>query len=250
MDLTEFQILDGTRHPWELSRAASLKHLLNLSGLKKNGTRVLDIGCGDGYTVSELFTEGQFTIDAVDTSLSEELITHFSDKFKSISFHHSTGSLPKEHYDMITLFDVIEHTEDDTLFLKDIADHATPGAILTLTAPAFNALYSNHDSFLGHYRRYNKRELEKTIHSAGLDLINSGYLFSSLLFLRSCSVACEKFSTKEKKPTGVATWKHSKLLTSMITSFLIAENKLSLWFQRHGVTPPGLSVWAICKKPQ
>lgn len=250
MDLAEFNILEGNRHPWEVARTSTLKYLLDSARVDTDNKKILDIGCGDGFTVAELFKNNHPIIDAVDTSLSEKLIAEFSARHPTISFHNSTGALKKSFYDIITIFDVIEHTKDDIAFLKEIYTHAAPGAIFLITAPAFNLLYSNHDSFLEHHRRYNKKQLEDTIRSGGLSLLNSGYIFSSLLLLRSCSVAWEKLKTGDKQFAGVTTWRHGKPLTSLISSFLATENKISLWLNRHGVTIPGLSVWALCKKPQ
>nr|MBF0221241.1 class I SAM-dependent methyltransferase [Desulfobulbaceae bacterium] len=250
MDLAELKILDGNRHPWEVSRTSTLRHLFNSLHLNTEHKKILDIGCGDGYTVSELFNTNQPVIDAVDTSLSEELIAEFSARHPSISFHHSTNSLKKEFYDIVTIFDVIEHTKDDVAFLKEMYTLAAPGAIFILTAPAFNRLYSNHDSFLGHHRRYNKKQLEEVLRSGGLNLMSSGYIFSSLLLFRTASVGWGKLSPGNKEFSGVTTWRYGKSFTSLIARFLATENKITLWLNRYGITIPGLSVWAICRKPQ
>ena len=43
------------------------------------------------------------------------------------------------------------------------------------------SLWSSHDVYLGHFRRYRRSELEKVVASAGLKIESSHYLFSSLL---------------------------------------------------------------------
>ena len=76
MDLSEFQILTGTRHPWEIARTIALQDLLKQSAIKTDNARILDIGCGDGYAADKLFSGDTTSIDAVDTSLTRNLSPH------------------------------------------------------------------------------------------------------------------------------------------------------------------------------
>src|SRR4051812_25318096 len=54
-------------------------------------------------------------------------------------------------------------------------------ARLLVTVPAFQFLWSGHDVFLEHKRRYTLASLHSTIESAGLEIIRSRYFFGVLL---------------------------------------------------------------------
>jgi hypothetical protein len=54
-------------------------------------------------------------------------------------------------------------------------------ALVLVTVPAFQALWSGHDVFLEHKRRYTMAGLHRTLGKAGLEAIRSRYFFSALL---------------------------------------------------------------------
>jgi len=61
-----------------------------------------------------------------------------------------------------------------------------------ITVPAFQKLFSRHDEFLGHYRRYNLQGISSTAEKAGLEILERSYFFSSLLLPRTLTWALEK----------------------------------------------------------
>src|SRR5512137_2474724 len=118
MDLKERAFFAGRRHPWELARVAALSRIVAGLPLPET-TRVLDVGCGDGFTARELF-KGR-TVGAligVDPALAEE------DRHRGQS--GSTGfdcvptleDLPQEAFDLVLLLDVLEHVDGDLAMLR------------------------------------------------------------------------------------------------------------------------------------
>ena len=61
----------------------------------------------------------------------------------------------------VILADVLEHIEEDKLFLKDIVYKLNPLSIILVTVPAHQFLWSNHDIILGHKRRYSAMSFRK-----------------------------------------------------------------------------------------
>jgi len=61
-----------------------------------------------------------------------------------------------EHFDAITMFDVIEHIEDDAFALKKCRKALISDGIIFITVPAFELLWSRIDTESGHKRRYSK----------------------------------------------------------------------------------------------
>ena len=76
--------------------------------------------------------------------------------------------------------DVLEHIEDDVNFLRNWVNESPEGSSILITVPAFQSLWSNHDIFLDHKRRYNLKEIEEVVVEAGLTILQSRYLFGIL----------------------------------------------------------------------
>ena len=87
----------------------------------------------------------------------------------------STGSMPTERFDTILYIDVLEHIEDDRAELARAAQLLAPGGHLAVLSPAYQALYSEFDAAIGHYRRYTKASLLGAAPS-DLVVVRAGYL--------------------------------------------------------------------------
>jgi hypothetical protein len=81
----------------------------------------------------------------------------------------------------VTLLDVLEHQEDDRLFLRDLVDKMAPGSTLLLTVPALERLWSQWDVSLGHFRRYNKTSLVKCMEGLPLVVSEMSFLFPEMV---------------------------------------------------------------------
>ena len=78
------------------------------------------------------------------------------------------------------MIDVLEHVIDDVKLLSHYVNEAQAGATFIITVPAFMVLWSSHDDFLEHERRYTRGELERVVGLSGLTIEESKYLFSIL----------------------------------------------------------------------
>ena len=87
----------------------------------------------------------------------------------------------KEQFDVIFLFDVLEHINDEIGFLKALTFHLSPGGLLILNVPAGQWAYSAYDRAAGHLRRYFARSLRKAIAPAGLSIMSWTYWGLSLV---------------------------------------------------------------------
>ena len=254
MDLREHQKSIRTeRHPWESSRVKALKTMLTVFGRLPSPLYILDIGCGDGYLIKELSKYfGQAKIDAIDLNLSEEQIKHFSKNISKINFHNSYNALTKYGYHLILMNDVIEHVKNDKEFIENIiSKYAASEALVCITAPAFNWLFGSYDEFLGHYRRYNLKEIDQLVVEASLKQISSGYLFASLLPLRILEKCYELFFVKKKILNGrLGRWSHGRIFTKFIDCILWLDNWFLIRLSTIGLKLPGLSIWSLCKKIQ
>lgn len=80
------------------------------------------------------------------------------------------------------LFDVVEHIENDGMFLKSIANSMAHGGLLYITVPAYRFLWSNDDDYAGHYRRYTLKSLRDLLQNSGFEPVRQTYFYSLLIF--------------------------------------------------------------------
>lgn len=78
--------------------------------------------------------------------------------------------------DTIIMVNVLEHIEDDVEMLKQIHRILRPGGALLLFVPALRFLFSRLDQEHGHFRRYEKRELEAKVRQAEFDIARTKYV--------------------------------------------------------------------------
>lgn len=78
--------------------------------------------------------------------------------------------------DTIIMVNVLEHIEDDVGTLRQIHRTLRPGGALLLFVPALRYLFSRLDREHGHFRRYEKRELETKVREVGFDIAGSKYV--------------------------------------------------------------------------
>ncbi|MFZ0036021.1 MAG: methyltransferase domain-containing protein, partial [Candidatus Acidiferrales bacterium] len=67
-----------------------------------------------------------------------------------------------ERFDLIFLFDVLEHIENEDGFLQSLMFHLSPAGKLVINVPAGQWAYSTYDKVLGHVRRYSIHTLRRT----------------------------------------------------------------------------------------
>ena len=259
MDIKEFNVRtkddEKRNHPWEMARLEVVKDLLNpYIKDKKDKKIVLDIGCGDVYFISEFCKAYQnFQPYAVDIAFTDEIIDGLKQEYKScpIQYYKDVNdvSLGNEKANLVFLLDVIEHIENDIDFLKQVLSlpYIDNDTLFLITVPAFNGLFCNHDTWLGHYRRYTKKMLLEHISQAGLKEVKAGYFFFSLLLPRILQKMIEK-PTKEESVEGIGNWDKGKLITNLYKSILLIDYYTTKGLSKIGIKLPGLSTYIICKK--
>ncbi len=257
MDLTESLDINSNksaRHPWELARLKVITKLLqNISNFKQQrAISVMDIGCGDAFFVNQLrlkWPKNQYY--AVDSAFTTETIKTLQGLYgidNPMYFNNLEGIKLDEPLNAILLMDVIEHIEDDHGFLKNLnsLSFTNKQTQVLITVPAFQSLFSAHDTFLKHYRRYNLKLLKETLQESGLIITESGYFFSTLIIPRLLSLLKEKLTGKNPEPKGIGDWHGNKLISYLLINALSCDYSINRMFHKLGVNLPGLSLYAIC----
>ena len=78
--------------------------------------------------------------------------------------------LPDASFDLVGLFEVLEHVTDDEDLLREIARITRPGGRLVLTVPLGMKHYCSFDRYMGHVRRFEPDELRSKVERAGFAL--------------------------------------------------------------------------------
>lgn len=250
MDLRESKN-NVNRHPWELARVTILGAILHQYCCLRENLGILDVGCGDAFVAYNVFRgwPNKF-IHGYDVYLTEEKIKQFSMQYPDVSFLNRPEDLQKNIYDVVFLLDVLEHVKDDQDTLSQVvSDYLKPEGLVLIIVPAFQPLFSKHDEFLKHYRRYSRYAINNLIEMVGLKKISDGYLFSSLLIPRMIDCCLEKIMPgKNKNIVGIGSWTRGPFLTNIIKMFLDIDNQLLFQLKKLGIKIPGLSIWAVCRK--
>lgn len=139
--------------------------------------RVLEVGCGTGNVSSFLAKEEyevtgcEFYPDAIKKAWPGFLIVQ-----------GDANDLPFEDdsFDIVGLFDVIEHFQDDITLLKEAVRVVRKGGIITVTVPAREELWSWVDEISLHKRRYTKDKLRQAFEKVSLNILRMEYMFMSL----------------------------------------------------------------------
>lgn len=243
MDLKEAVESTIHRHPWEIARAESLLGEIE----KMQFSSIADIGAGDLYFTNNVANLTGEKIYACDINYQEK------DLFenKSITKIIDIDDIPKETVDLVLLLDVLEHIEDEDDFLQKVKDILSKGGRILITLPAFQFLFSEHDVFLKHYRRYTKKQLTKLLLKNNLSIEKTYYFYSSLFFVRVLMKMLSFCGLKNEYKNEVGNWKYGEehIITRFFVKMLNLDYNVNVFLNSSLKTSfPGLSVLAVVRK--
>ncbi len=197
------------------------------------GKEILEVGAGIGNFTALLAEKGKVTA----TDVNPSYVTDLKSRLRGVNV--GFGDVEKGNFffknalfDTIICFNVLEHIKNDQKALKNIYSLLKPSGKLVLLVPAHRILYSSFDRNLGHFRRYDKKEVTDMLRTSGFKTVSGKFLnwwaaIGWLIFL---------------KLTG---WQ--KIPSSEVGIFN-SLGKIFLWPEKYVAPPFGLSVLAIAQK--
>ncbi len=187
-----------SNHWWFVGRRRIIAALIGRFLPQGDTARILEAGCGSGGNLPML---GRFgTVDAFEYDTAAR--AHATEKSGlDVRFGALPDDLPFEdrRYDLIGLFDVLEHVEADTASLAALAGRLSDNGVILVTVPAFPFLWSRHDERHHHFRRYTRASLAKVAAEAGLKVRYSSY-FNFFLFPAAVATRALKRLTGSETP--------------------------------------------------
>lgn len=161
------------QHWWYAGRRRILAEVIE--GLALPATsRILEIGAGTGGNLAMLSRFGEISAVEVDDYARAKAAEKTGIPVRK---GHLPDGLPfaGPSFDLVCLFDVLEHIQDDAAALRVLRGSIRPGGRILLTVPAYAWLWSSHDVNVHHYRRYNTRTLRQCAEAAGLRVVRLSY---------------------------------------------------------------------------
>jgi SAM-dependent methyltransferase len=244
MDLRERASTVGSRHPWETVRSAFFtKKIIGLTDNRP--VHILDIGSGDCWFSEQLIAK---LPQGSQITCSDLNFTDDDFATASIPGINKVRNIPQQTFDFVIMLDVLEHIEDDSAFLQhEVVPRLKPEGHLIISVPAHPSLFTSHDTFLGHYRRYTRSQL-LNISGKFFSSNQNGYLFTSLALVRLLQrITASKNVDAE---SGIGNWGAGLILTKLVNYALFIDVFVSRVLQTIRVRIPGLTVWTICGSNQ
>jgi len=199
-------------------------------------THILEVGAGLGSNTA-LLNEGfarKWILLEPDVAMSTLLKKKRDDGELPPNCDIICGTITqfdeKEQFDTIIYIDVLEHIEEDKKEAEGAVQLLKSGGHLIILSPAFPSLYSRFDKAIGHYRRYNKKQLKAAIPTS-LRQVCLLYLDSAGFFMSMLN----RFLLKQKYPTQkqVNFWDHYGIPVSRIVDRIViysfGKTILGIW---------------------
>lgn len=228
-----------TAHWWFAGRREMIRTTIERLIPLPRKARILEAGCGTGGNLEMLKGLGDLDAFEFDSDAREIAAAKSSLEIPFGALPHDIPH-PEKRYNMIALFDVLEHIEDDEATLQGLSERLEDDGRIFVTVPALPWLWSSHDERHHHFRRYTRKSLTAVAERAGLDVEHHFY-FNSLLLPVAVGTRWLKALMRSDAPddTMPATWLN-KTLFRVFSSEKHLVGRLSL--------PLGLSVCAILKE--
>ena len=187
-------------------------------------SRYAEIGCGSGFVLSAVEKAFPDT-KVIGTELfikGLKLASKRCTKVKLVQL--DARRIPyRGYFDVIGIFDVLEHIENDTTVLEQIGKALVPGVGLLITVPQHQWLWSPVDEAACHVRRYSATELQNKVISAGFEILRSTSFVSLLL---PAMLAARFAVSKKAAAEASAELRLSRHLNSIFRHFMAAECRL------------------------
>lgn len=238
------------RHFWFRARNVLIEGLARrlVSGLSP-GYRVLELGCGDGNVLRHLSRACSRGLTIGMDFFDEGLLLARQRSGCPLVRGDARCSPFGRGFQVIGMFDVLEHLSDDMRMLADVAALLEPGGRLLLTVPARRSLWSYFDEACHHFRRYEKQELRDKLGQAGLEVLHVSYfmccIYPLLWMTRRLLRQSSSAPTERADVVARREFKIVPVINEAIAAMLSME---AIWVSRGNHLPIGTSLLAVARR--
>lgn len=238
MDLKETDVLGDeiAQHWYYRTKAMAMTRLLG----KTQPSTILDVGAGSGFFSCHIL-DNSSAHDAWCVDINYDNDSNTFRNGKPVYFRRSVEQIDA---DLVLLMDILEHVDDDVGLLNLYANKVPADALFLISVPAFQFLWSDHDVFLEHKRRYKLNQIEEVVRRAGLNVMRGVYYFGAVLPIAVAMRLPKRKLTKSNTPVRSHLSKHHPLVDSTLATLCRLELTL-MKFNRAA----GLTAFCLAKKP-
>jgi SAM-dependent methyltransferase len=241
---TEAMVGHEDRHWWFRGRRRIVSGELARLPLPADA-RILDVGCGSGRMFDALSVYGELSgLDMNSESVAIARGRGYVDVREGL-----VEQLPwaPGTFALITMLDVLEHTADDRVALRELRRVTRPGGYLLVTVPAYQALWANHDVLNQHYRRYSRTMLRRAALASGWQVQRMTF-FNSFLLAPAAAVRLSQRLRRERPEEHRADLEIGpRWLYPVLELPLRAE---AYWLERERTLPAGLSLMGLLRRDE
>jgi 2-polyprenyl-3-methyl-5-hydroxy-6-metoxy-1,4-benzoquinol methylase len=234
------------RHFWFAARRRTVLRALRQTVPDLARRRLVDVGCGGGSLTSYLAENGVPLAAGCDAYPEALVFAHR--RLASPLVLVDEGRLVPlgPGQELVGMFDVLEHMDDDLGTLSHLASLLAPGGIVALTVPAHAFLFDEMDVLACHRRRYEARELRATLEKAGLETLLLSHFMASLVPLLVAARIAGRFLSRGRSPLErrAAEFRPPAIVNGLLGLVLSLE-RLSLG---HFPLPVGSSLIAVARR--
>jgi len=139
-------------HFWIRRRFDVLRRLAD--SLIAGAREMAEIGCGHGLLQRQI--EETYGREVTGFDLNEYALKQNLSRISKVCCYdiYQKDAALRERFDLIFLFDVLEHITDEDRFFKALMFHLAPGGNVVVNVPAGQWAHSAYDEAAGHLRRY------------------------------------------------------------------------------------------------
>jgi SAM-dependent methyltransferase len=237
------------RHFWFAPRARLIAGLVDK--FLPDARSVLEIGCGTGFVLAALARTRAWQRIA-GTDYHREGLAFARGRLGPAAelWQADARFVPvRDAFDVVGLFDVIEHIADDGAVLTAAHRALTARGGIVVAVPQHPWLWSRVDEAAGHVRRYRRGELEQKLAAHGFRVVFSTSYTTTLLPLM---VASRVLSGRKVPPAGgpaTRAWQFELAQRRTVNALLRAPLELEAELALRGVSLPfGGSRIVVAKK--
>lgn len=136
---------------------------------------IAEAGCGHGLL--QLQVENAYGKPVIGFDLNDFALKQNVSSFSAICCYDVCQKAVsfRNRFDLILLFDVLEHIADEDKFLSALMYHLAPKGKIVVNVPAGHWAYSKYDQAAGHVRRYTIGSMRETAQRNNLKIANWTY---------------------------------------------------------------------------
>jgi SAM-dependent methyltransferase len=168
--------LSAPSHFWfEWRFAALLGQLADLGVNLAEPLKAIEVGGGAGVLRDQVEERTAWTVDLTDLNPAALARARAGRGEKLVYDILEPCDRRLGAYDVLILFDVLEHIGTTTPFVAAALKHLRPEGLLLINVPALPLLHGAYDRAAGHFRRYTRRTLTAEFANAGFVVSDARY---------------------------------------------------------------------------